>query len=341
MRQSGQNAQYIKSFSAVTLSTLTEIPRLDYNHQSRELRKIQMFWAILHKAGFPSDEKDLMNLGARGRGIFNPKFNKDLRTEIWKGSQPEEPIDLPSLLKELETLADFMEKQPTHKVLESESSGSDLFDANAKALLNFLKTTSGRGGAIILRPYIQYHDPHAGDIVQDIIKNLEEGQTVILDLGSATESVRRYFSDLLSKAIFSHQEKKFTSNKLGDHFVQLYFEEAHNLFPRDASKHTDVYSRFAKEGAKFHIGMVYSTQSPSTISQELLAQTENFFVGHLSSQDETKALAKVQVQFAGLEEEIMRSRTIGYMRMLTFSHRFVIPVQAFLFGATSPKDVTI
>ncbi len=29
----------------------------------------------------------------------------------------------------------------------------------------------------------------------------------------------------------------------------------------------------------------------------------------------------------GLEEEIMRSRTPGYMRMLTRSHRFVIPVQ--------------
>jgi DNA helicase HerA-like ATPase len=160
---------------------------------------------------------------------------------------------------------------------------------------------------------------------------IDKGQTVILDLGNATDEVRRYFSDMLSRAIFQHQENKFVSNKLSDHFVELYFEEAHNLFPRDNKELSDVYSRFAKEGAKFHIGMVYSTQSPSTISQELLAQTENFFVGHLSSQDEVKSLGRVQVAYDGLGDEIMRSKTPGYMRMLTFSHRFVVPVQAYKF----------
>jgi DNA helicase HerA-like ATPase len=94
-----------------------------------------------------------------------------------------------------------------------------------------------------------------------------------------------------------------------------------------------VYARFAKEGAKFHVGMVYSTQSPSTINRELLAQTENFFVGHLSSQDEARALARVQVAFAGVEEDILRAKTPGYMRMLTLSHRFVAPVQARKFEA--------
>jgi len=95
-----------------------------------------------------------------------------------------------------------------------------------------------------------------------------------------------------------------------------------------------LYVRFAKEGAKFHIGMVYSTQSPSTINKELLAQTENFFVSHLSSQDETKALSRVQIAFAGIEEDILRARTPGYMRMMTLSHRFVVPVQAKKFEAT-------
>ena len=79
--------------------------------------------------------------------------------------------------------------------------------------------------------------------------------------------------------------------------------------------------------------MTYSTQSPSTIYGELLAQTENFFIGHLSSSQETSTLTKLQRAFAGVEEEIMRSRTPGFMRMLTPSHRFVIPVQARLFEA--------
>jgi len=116
--------------------------------------------------------------------------------------------------------------------------------------------------------------------------------------------------------------------------VQLYFEEAHNLFPRNDNDFTGVYARFAKEGAKFHIGMVYSTQSPSTINRELLTQTENFFVAHMSSQDEANAIAKLQVAFDGLQKDILNTRTPGYMRMLTFSNRFIVPVQVNKFELT-------
>lgn len=192
---------------------------------------------------------------------------------------------------------------------------------------------------MILRAYRAYHSPKAGDFVAEILELLDAGKTVILDLGNATDEIRRYFSDMLSRAVFGHQEKKFVSNKLGNNFTQLYFEEAHNLFPVDDKDLTGVYARFAKEGAKFHIGMVYSTQSPSTINKELLAQTENFFVAHLSSQDEARALSRVQVGFAGVEEDILRAKTPGYMRMLTMSHRFVIPTQARKFEAVLPVKI--
>ncbi len=188
----------------------------------------------------------------------------------------------------------------------------------------------------MLRPYRDYHAPDASDFTEETLGFLEEGKTVILDLGNATDEIRRYFADMLSWAVFVSQERKFVTNQLGNRFVQLYFEEAHNLFPVNNKDLTGVYARFAKEGAKFHIGMVYSTQSPSTINQELLAQTENFFVGHLSSQDETKALSRLQVAFAGIEQDILRAKTPGYMRMLTLSHRFVVPVQVRKFEPDVP-----
>ena len=207
----------------------------------------------------------------------------------------------------------------------------DYFSPEEQSLLRFLVPGSSRSGPIMLKQFIELHDKNADDIVENIIKSLDEGRTVILDLGNATEYTKTFFSDMLSKRVFANQESKFVSNKLGDTFVQLYFEEAHNLFPPNDKTNTTIYSRFAKEGAKFHIGMVYSTQSPSTISQELLVQTENFFVGHLASTDETTALRKQQIAFSGIEDDILRARTPGFMRMLTLSHRFVVPMQADLY----------
>ena len=98
---------------------------------------------------------------------------------------------------------------------------------------------------------------------------------------------------------------------------------------------THVYARFAKEGAKFHIGIAYATQSPTTINPDLLAQTENFFIGHLSSQQEVDCLCHLQVAFQGCENAIRFNRTPGLMQVLTQSHRYVVPMQATLYDGRS------
>lgn len=331
LEQDNKMSNYIRSFAAVSIPNLTAIKSLDEGDKVRAVRKVQMFWAILHKAGFKANEQRLRALGLVSNSAkhFNPQFDKKSREAVHGASPPDPPNSLDELVTELEAFAEHV--RDADPPLRS-SSGKPLFDRMDLDLLGFLAPASGTGPGV-LTPYTAFHDPSAGDFVTEILALLDAGKTVLLDLGSATDAIRRYFADLLSKAVFAHQEKRFVSNQLADRFVQLYFEEAHNLFPVDDKDLTGVYARFAKEGAKFHIGMVYSTQSPSTINRELLAQTENFFVGHLSSQHEADALGRVQVAFAGHEADILRAKTPGYMRMLTQSHRFVIPVQARKFAA--------
>jgi len=339
LAQDGKKSNYIVSFSNVTLPSIEDISALSDGDRTRPIRKIQMYWAILHKAGFRADEKRLREKGliARHTKHFDPHFNAQLRAAAYQAIRNEQPPPAPNslddLVSELEVIADFRRQDPSNSVLMS--GNKPMFDGDDGALLDFLRPPSG-SGPVVLRAYLNYHSPVAGDFIAEILQLLDEGRTILLDLGNATDTIRRYFSDLLSQSVFAHQEKKFVSNNLGNHFVQLYFEEAHNLFPPDSKDLTGVYARFAKEGAKFHIGMVYSTQSPSTINRELLAQTENFFVAHLSSQNETRALAQVQIAFGGIDEDILRSKTPGYMRMLTLSHRFVVPVQANRFEALVP-----
>jgi hypothetical protein len=338
LAQDNNASHYVTSFGSVELPSIEEVKALPDGDRTRPIRKIQMFWAILAKAGFDADSQRLKALGlsARNTKNFDPHFNAPLRSAAYQAvaqsAPPAGPSTLDELVAELEVIAQFRRDNPNAPSLTS-SSGKAMFDSDDGALLGFFSPASGRSGPIMLRAYKRFHSPQAGDFINEILKLLDDGKMVILDLGNATDEIRRYFADMLSKAVFSHQEKKFVSNSLGDRFVQLYFEEAHNLFPPDSKDLTGVYARFAKEGAKFHIGMVYSTQSPSTINKDLLAQTENFFVGHLSSQDEAKSLGRVQVAFEGVEQDILKAKTPGYMRMLTMSHRFIIPVQAVKFEA--------
>lgn len=309
---------------------------MEESDKNRAARKILYYWAVLKKAGYRVDEPRLRTMihttCVKG---FDPGFSEKLRLAAY---HTDSASDLPAigslddLLRELDTVNTFRIENPKDKLLIS-SSKKPIFEADDRAILDFLFPKSGGAGPAILRAYHSYHDANATDFTKDILDYLDDGQTVILDLGNAQDTIRQYFSNILSAAVFAHQEEKFVSDTLYHHFVQLYFEEAHNLFPATSNTITDIYSRFAKEGAKFHIGMVYSTQSPSTISKELLAQTENFFVGHLSSQDEAHALARLQIAFDGIEQDILKAKTPGFMRMLTMSNRFVVPVQAKLFEA--------
>lgn len=330
--QGKATSNYITSFLSVYIPSIDSLKELDMGGQIRARRKILMYWAILHSAGYKYDNQKLRELLG-----FDPKINKETRMIIHSVESESEltPVNsLDSLLVEFQRCAEALHDE----VSLSSSSGKDLFDADDRAILNFL-VPPGRtsSGPRLIQQFRKYHDPKAGDFVKDIIESLDGGKTIILDLGNAPPEVTNYFSNYLTTKVFNNQVDKFSNNKLGEKYLQIYFEEAHELFPTKETEEVDIYRRIAKEGAKYHIGMVYSTQSPTTINKDLLAQTENFFVAHLSSQDEVDTLARVNVAYNSLKHDILQTKTVGYIRMLSRSHRFVIPVQARKFVANNPQ----
>lgn len=338
IRQSGRSgSDYVDAFISVDIPDFAEVNTIPQNRmgdKQRAVRKIQIYFALLHKCRFDCDENITRNIiptAGRVSG-YNPAFSDALRTAAYRFASipvPNEPSTLTTLQNELEVIHRFKKSNPNDASLRSTGSGNPVFDQEDNALLEMLEPNPGRSGFGILLRYRTYHDQRAGDYTTNILQLLDQGQTVILDLGNADEILMSYFARQLSEAVFYHQTDKFTNNNLGNHFVQLYFEEAHNLFGyNDNSDETRIYRRFAKEGAKYHIGMVYSTQSPSTVNSDLLAQTENFFIAHLASQDDTNKLAKVNIAYDSIKNDILQAKTPGYMRMLTRSHRFVVSMQA-------------
>jgi hypothetical protein len=338
IRQSGRSgSDYVDAFISVDIPDIEEVSRIPNNRmdeKKRAIRKIQIYFALLNKCQFNCDENTIRNSIPNANGVrgFNPGFSDALRTAAYSASQQQVPSaldSLDSLQTELEIIYRFKKANPNDPNLRSTGSGNQVFDQDDIALLEMLEPNPGRSGFVILMRYRNYHDQNAGDYLTNILEILDEGKTVILDLGNADEILMEYFSRQLSEVVFYHQTDKFTNDKLGQHYIQLYFEEAHNLFgDNDKTDETRIYRRFAKEGAKYHIGMVYSTQSPSTVNSDLLAQTENFFIAHLASQDDTNKLAKVNIAYDSIKNDILQAKTPGYMRMLTRSHRFVVSMQA-------------
>jgi len=145
---------------------------------------------------------------------------------------------------------------------------------------------------------------------------------VIIDLANADEVVARYYSQLVSRDVFRSQTQKFTQGRLGEHSVIFYFEEAHTLFSKDDKDLTSIYNRLAKEGAKNRIGLVYLTQSMTTLSPDLLKNTENFFIAHLNDDREIQELTR-RYEFRG---KVAYNRRAGrYRSCVNLPQTYPIP----------------
>ncbi|MDQ4678296.1 hypothetical protein RCF13_00945, partial [Stenotrophomonas maltophilia group sp. RNC7] len=113
LEQDGKNSIYINSFASVILPSIEEVLKTELKSRTRLIRKIQIYWAILHRAGFTPDEKRLRGLGLTSKHTkhFNPHFNKDVRKAVYKKQNekdlPDHPDSLDSLTRELETIANF------------------------------------------------------------------------------------------------------------------------------------------------------------------------------------------------------------------------------------------
>jgi DNA helicase HerA-like ATPase len=182
-------------------------------------------------------------------------------------------------------------------------------------------------------PLRDHHTPTVQRAFEDeIVELLRAGKIVIIDLSQGDPEIQRMYSDRLCTTIFREAMDRFIKNQPAN-TIQMYFEEAHNLFPKkNESDLTHIYNRIAKEGAKLGLGLVYATQEVSSISANVLKNTQNWFVSHLNNRDELREIAKYY-DFEDFEESLRRATDKGFIRMKTYSNAFIVPVQIDRFHA--------
>jgi len=306
--------------------------RSDVSEFNHYWRTMGMWYALLRKAGFEAPQ------GTSAPITFQKNAKTDLKSVVGIAlekddfSEAGQPISaLPAIYKRVSEL---------HRVHPGEKDwfapskdGSSYFNDTELKLLDVLENKNSWTGHNYIRPFNKYHSPVGSSVFKEISDHIRNGRSVFIDLSQGNEAVRRNMVDRICRDVFNTQNRDFNSEAgVGDRFVMLHFEEAHRLFRADDKDLNSIYNLLAKEGAKLNIAMVYSTQSMTTISPDLLKNTDNFLIAHLDDDRETREVAR-KYAFRDVAEDVQRIQSKGFVRMLTRSHRFALPVQIHKFKA--------
>ena len=356
--------QYVSRF----INTNIEPPSDNWDRgiQTRYRRNITVNRAILAVANFsvPSYLQD-----ADISGLFSEDLRKAMKSteedkyESAANTLGKETVSWNELYQALTALQEFVisgqrgtghsefQKFNTKYQSRKNGSGEPWNDDTLNGLLYLLSWSGGVGRVRELQ------ERHSSDVQSDysteIVDKLVKGKLVIVDQSIGSPDEIEHTSERIMWELFNRQKQVFTNppkdegtgklilDENGDILppsdIIVYVEEAHNLIPAHDPKLNSIWARVAKEGSKFRIGLVYSTQEPSSILANILKNTDNWFVAHLNNQDETRELKKYY-DFEMFVDQILKVPDTGFLRMRCLSNPYIVPVQINKFTSEPPSD---
>ena len=337
---SEETAGYITAFRSAKVQP--ENPVGEYSEYTRLRRRLFIYRGILASVGFAT----------RGTADARGLFSADLRTlmensptlqqylgPLESGAMPWDVVgNFTEAFAEWVTESSFLDFDREYA---SSHDGRNWSDADLLGLLRFFGGTRARARAQTTR---DWHDlDSTADFAETIVEQVRDGKLVIVDQLLGNPEMNAQAAQRIAGRLFEAQQRSFshpeedpaTGEIIEPPPVIIFIEEAHNLLPRaNEDDTTQIWTRLAKEGAKFNIGMVYSTQEPSSIQTNILKNTENWFIAHLNNTDETNQISKFN-DFDDFTNSIVNVAEPGFLKVRTRSSYFTVPAQMDLFKAPS------
>lgn len=138
------------------------------------------------------------------------------------------------------------------------------------------------------------------DFIHDILGLAKNGDTInklsqisIIDMNIVDDEIVEIVSSVVSRLIFEKLRKAKNRNKFP---VNLILEEAHRYISTGSGDYDEVskiFERIAKEGRKYGLFILLSSQRPSELSKTVLSQCSSFIVHRILNPEDLQHIKRI------------------------------------------------
>ncbi len=155
-------------------------------------------------------------------------------------------------------------------------------------------------------------------------KTQKKTQISIIDLNSVEDEIVEVTSCVLSRLIFEKLKKIEPRNSFP---INIVLEEAHRYISNEPGSvfgnANKIFERIAKEGRKYGLFLLASSQRPSELSRTVLSQCSNFIVHRIQNPED---LSQIRQMTPHISASILsRLPSIPRQHALVFGHAVQIP----------------
>lgn len=164
---------------------------------------------------------------------------------------------------------------------------------------------------------------------------IKKNQVIIIDLNSANDETVEVISCVISRLIF---EKLKTAKNRNQFPINLVLEEAHRYISTESGKifgdANRIFERIAKEGRKYGMFLLVSSQRPSELSRTVLSQCSNFIVHRIQNPEDLSHIRQITPHIS--ETILKRLPSIPTQHALIFGYSVNLPT-TFKVNEANPK----
>ena len=186
-----------------------------------------------------------------------------------------------------------------------------------------------------------FSDTAGESTVDDIVTALEDGKVVIVDTSKLGDEAELLIGSIIATEVLENHQKAKSEGKLREKVpVSVVIEEAPRVLgsERLASAGDNIYSRIAREGRKFKVGLIAITQLTSVIPRDILTNMNTKIILGNEMASERNAIINSAAQDLSTEDRTIASLDVGEAIVTSILTKFAVPIQIPLFDELAKRE---